>query len=208
MATIPNDLNFYAIQAASQTGLDYKVILSQWIAENGWTTPKNFNFGNIMVPGTHTVETYSNGLAGVDAYVKFLQQSNYKGIMATAGGTPTAQMAAIVASPWDAGHYGGDGSSLVNVYNSVAGASLGPTTAAGHGSGETVASTQPPSIGLSNQLKALQGTAQGSGTGWAAQAQGIGLMVVLAGLGLIFLFVGLKLVSSGGATAIIREAVS
>jgi len=142
VATIPFELSNYATQASSLTGLNKSVILAQWISENGWKVPTGYNFGNIMKPGTHTLETYSSGSAGVQAYANFLKNnSNYNGVMATAGSTPESQLKAIVASPWDAGHYGGDGSLLTNVYNSVTGASIVPgsfaptTTSATTGSG-------------------------------------------------------------------------
>lgn len=125
MASIPGDLAGAASQASSLTGLNSNVILAQWIAENGYTVPKNNNFGNIMIPGTNTVQTYPTIAAGVAAYANFLKNnSNYAGIMSSAGGTPTNQLAAIIASPWDEGHYGGDGSNLTNVYNSITGGSV------------------------------------------------------------------------------------
>lgn len=119
-AVIPSDLAGYAAQAAQLTGLDSSVILSQWISENGWKVPGGYNFGNIMVPGTHTLKSYGSGSEGVQAYADFLKNnSNYVGVLETAGKTPEAQLRAIYTSPWDEGHYGGDGSRLVNVYNSV-----------------------------------------------------------------------------------------
>lgn len=209
MSQVPYSLNQYAQQASSQTGLNPLVILSQWIAENGWTVPKNNNFGNIMVPGTHTLETYSTPAAGVQAYVNFLKQnSNYKGILATAGQPAQTQLYAIVSSPWDAGHYGGNGQNLFNVYNQVSNSSIAlPSGVSGPSaptSTDTVTPTTAPAVGVANQLTALQGVTNPTDAGWAAQAQSIGIMLLIAILGMGLLFMGLKMVSGGAAKGVIE----
>lgn len=211
MAIIPNDLNNYASQASALTGLNPLVILSQWISENGWKVPTGYNFGNIMSNGKPVV--YANPEAGVSAYANLINTgSYYSGIRATVGKDAATQIGAIAASPWDAGHYGGNGSLLTNVYNTVSGSSIGlPSGVEGPPtpvSSTAAATASAPPVGISSQLQSLQGTAQGTGSGWAAQAQSIGLMVMLAVLGLILLFLGLKLVSGGNTTVIKEEAAA
>ncbi len=125
MSTIPAELSNYAAQASYLTKLDKNVILSQWIAENGWTVPKGYNFGNIMSNGKPVV--YASATDGLTAYASLINSgSYYDKVRASVTDTPTAQLKAIASSPWDAGHYGGDGSTLTNVYNSVTGASIAP----------------------------------------------------------------------------------
>jgi len=142
MATVPSDLAGYAAQASGLTGLDTNVILAQWISENGWSVPATNNFGNIMVAGTNTLMTYSTPQAGVTAYANFLKDnSNYAGVLATAGQSPQAQLSAIASSPWDAGNYQG-GTLLTSVYNSLTGASVSttPTTSSTTAGSTTVTS--------------------------------------------------------------------
>jgi len=200
MATIPADLSLYATQASKQTGLNPLVILTQWIAENGWKVPKGYNFGNIMKPGgNHILETYATPEAGVTAYANFLKNnSNYKGILATAGKSDAVQLNAIIASPWEETHYN-NGKNLIPVYNTVANASIAVPTGA--------AVTAAP-MGVPNQLSSLQSALNPTDTGWAAQAGSIGLMVLLAVLGLGLIFFGIKLISGGAAATIIQEGVT
>ena len=151
MAYVPSDLAGYADQASSLTGLSTKVILAQWIAENGWATPKSYNFGNIMVPGTQTTVKYSSGVEGAIGYADFLKNnSNYAGVLATVGQSDQAQMAAIVASPWDAGHYANG--LLTAVYNSIEGIS------AGTGSGGSGGDSGGGSGGGSSKIKTSDST--------------------------------------------------
>lgn len=206
MPTIPADLENYASQAASLTGLDKNVILAQWISENGWATPAGYNFGNIMSNGKPAI--YSSPSAGVAAYANLINTgSYYSGVRASVGQDAQTQIQAIASSPWDAGHYGGNGSILANVYNSIMGASIAlPSGIQGPPTPVSTSSSSAPAVGLSGQLQSLQGVAQGTGSGWLAGAQSIGLMILLAGLGLIFLFVGLKMLSGGSPATIIKEA--
>jgi hypothetical protein len=136
MAQVPSDLYGYASQASSLTGLSTKVILAQWISENGWGVPSSNNFGNIR-GASGAFNTYSSPAEGVTAYANFLKDnSNYVPVLATAGKSDAEQLAAIIASPWDEGHYANG--LLTNVYNSIEGISAG---AGGGGTGGGTGST-------------------------------------------------------------------
>lgn len=144
MPSIPADLAGYAAQAASLTGLDKNVVLSQWISENGWTAPASNNFGNIRYnPGANSAlwagivgnpqpgdfVTYQSPEAGLKAYAALINTDpNYTGIRASVGLPAKNQLDAIIFSPWDSGHYNG-GKLLTGVYNSVTGANITPVAA-------------------------------------------------------------------------------
>ena len=106
-----------ALEAA--TGLDRTVITS-WIgAESGWNRSKSdHNYLNIG-PG----RTYSSTTEAAQDAARVLQEFDwYSGIReAIAAGDPAQQVNAIWMSPWDAGHYGGDGSTLRRVWEQLTG---------------------------------------------------------------------------------------
>jgi len=177
LPAIPSALSGYANQAASLTGLDSNVILSQWISENGWTVPAGYNFGNIMNNGSPVV--YANASAGVSAYASLINNgSYYSGIRATAGQSPSAQIAAITASPWDAGHYQ-NGSLLTNVYNSVTGSNVSTTASTPVAS----ASTSGGSTGMQTLLANLNQTQKTGGTSALAYS----IIFSVLGIGLVLL---------------------
>jgi hypothetical protein len=113
-----------AAREAQRTGLDPNVELAQWTLENGSGIPASNNFGNITYYGGvdqvgyfkgnngQKFARYATPLAGADAYGNLINQSY--GNVAKAGG-PAAQISALQASPWDAGHYTG----LPATYNAV-----------------------------------------------------------------------------------------
>lgn len=158
MTTVPAELDYYAQEASSATGLSKKVIEAQWIAENGWNVPQGYNFTNIRYdsnysnsgfykgvvghPAQGQFVQYDNGDDGVGAYDLFLDQPNYAGVRMASSGTDSQQMEAIARSPWDEGHYtasdpalgkwsGVYGGKLFAVYDSIDGVSSGysPTDA-------------------------------------------------------------------------------
>ncbi len=95
----------YAETLATQTGLAPAVVTT-WIGrESGWdVTNASNNYLNIG-PG-YTFSTPQQGAAAAAQLIN--TSSYYSGIrQAAASGNPTAQIAAIQSSPWDAGHYGG-----------------------------------------------------------------------------------------------------
>jgi len=186
MYTIPSDLQTYANQAAGLTGLDPTVILAQWISENGWSTPSGYNFGNIMGSDGKPV-VYSTPLAGVQAYADFLKQPNYTGVMATAGKDPQTQMAAIINSPWDAGHYQ-NGQLLMSVWSDLTGTSVVS------GGVTSTSSTPASTVGISNQLKALHAAQNGTGLD---TPMAIGVMIIIAVLGLVFVGFGIPMMGGG-----------
>lgn len=123
--------------ASNLCGLDRNVILAQWDAEEGigssnW--PGNNPAG--ITPGNSAVDRLGNGgltsggfvvfptpAAGAEAYATLYNtDSNYAGVRAAIKtGSPLAELNAIIQSPWDSGHYGGDGHKLYNAYSSVTG---------------------------------------------------------------------------------------
>ena len=136
MAQVPQALAQDAAYASEETHLSQKVIEAWWIAENGWDVPNGYNFGNIRYDPNYTNSSYYQGMVGttpagfvvydnaqdgINAFSNFLKQPNYNNIRWTAGASDGAQIQAIAQSPWDSGHYGGDGSSLAAVYNSIDG---------------------------------------------------------------------------------------
>lgn len=116
-----------AKQVSAQTGIDYRVILSQLVSEEGWNflDYSSHNYGNITYYGGQNQTGYfkaSNGqkfaiypsaAAGLQAYANLLNSPTYAAV--AQGKTPQAEIAALQASPWDAGHY----KQLPGVYNSV-----------------------------------------------------------------------------------------
>lgn len=125
-----------AQSVTSAIGLDRNVVLAQWNAEEGigsanW--PSNNPAG--IRPGNRSVDAMSTGVngagfdifptpaAGAQAYATLYKtDSNYVNVRnAIKTGSPLAELNAIIQSPWDAGHYGGDGHKLYDSYSSVTG---------------------------------------------------------------------------------------
>ncbi|MCL6442076.1 MAG: hypothetical protein K6T83_01195 [Alicyclobacillus sp.] len=125
-----------AQMAASQTGLDVNVILAQWNAEEGVSSTARWPGNNPagLRPGD-SADRYSNGVnaygfltfatpaAGAMAYAARINEDrNYAGVRAAIKtGSPLAELNAIIQSPWDAGHYGGDGHLLYESYAAITG---------------------------------------------------------------------------------------
>lgn len=98
----------YGALLATKTGLDPSFIAAWLLSEESGGAAKKFqkagsnNWLNIG-PG----RKYKSVGAGASAAAKLLGTSRYADIMSANG--PAAQIAALVASPWDAGHYRGGG---------------------------------------------------------------------------------------------------
>lgn len=122
----------FVSRLAELTGLDPKVIQA-WVNVEGAYAPNGtggYNFLNIREStsrsGVPITGTTSRGFAhfrnGADAATEaayILEHSSiYQGIRRATQLGPRSQLAAIAASPWDAGHYGG-GRALYNAYDSL-----------------------------------------------------------------------------------------
>lgn len=124
------------------TGEDYRVVLAHWMSEEPidslkkWqevgNNPAGIKKGNSEVD-TLAVGQDANGfdqfyspLRGMQAYVAMIKDDkNYQGVRdAIKTGDQAKELQAIADSPWDAGHYGGNGKNLFAAYNAITGANL------------------------------------------------------------------------------------
>lgn len=109
-------------QMVARTGLAGDVVTA-WIgAESGWNTTKpGHNYLNVGPGRRYTSpEQAAASSAGI-----IVSDPRYAGVAKAAQQGPYTQVAAIVASPWDAGHYtpkdGPAGSKLTKVYDQLTG---------------------------------------------------------------------------------------
>jgi hypothetical protein len=87
------------------TGIDNVVLLAQWANETAWgTVVVGNNLGNIRCSPT-TFCRYATLDDFVTACIATFHNGYYNSVLAAT--TAEAQLAALVASPWDSGHYGG-----------------------------------------------------------------------------------------------------
>jgi len=104
------------------TGIDPIALLAQWANETAWGVSwagAPFNLGNIEFNGK--VVLYPSLDAFAQACIAVFHQPQYAGVLAATNALD--QLAAIVASPWSAGHYGG---SLLGFYSPLEGFELTP----------------------------------------------------------------------------------
>ena len=88
------------------TGIDDVVLLAQWANETAWgTVVVGNNLGNIRCSPTTFCQYPSLGAFATDCIATF-HNGFYDAVLAAK--TPEAQLAALVASPWSSGHYGGN----------------------------------------------------------------------------------------------------
>lgn len=114
-------LQRFSQEVAAGTGLNPNTIGIWVLAENGPVeNPLNIGPGRL----------YSSLDSAALATIRVLHQSNMAGILASAPKDTKTQLQAIAASPWDAGHYGGNGQNLASVYNDVKGNPFGLGSAA------------------------------------------------------------------------------
>lgn len=146
MATVDPYVAQLAKMASGICGLDPNVILAQWQIEEGVGSP-NWPVNNpaglrpvvyMTLTNGDAAEKFATGvnssnflvfptpMAGAQAYaVRINTDSNYAGVRAAIKtGSPLAELSAIVQSPWDARHYGGDGHTLFNSYAAITGAKV------------------------------------------------------------------------------------
>ncbi len=107
------------------TGIDSAVLLAQWANETAWgTAVAGNNLGNIRCSPTSFCQ-----YASIDDFaagcIATFHNGFYNAVLAAT--TPAAQLAAIVASPWSSGHYGG---SLQSFYDLLEVYELTPAQAA------------------------------------------------------------------------------
>jgi hypothetical protein len=87
------------------TGIDAYVLLAQWANETDWgNVVIGNNLANIRCSPT-TFCQYATLEDFAQACIATFHNGYYGAVLAAT--TPVAQLAAIVASPWDSGHYGG-----------------------------------------------------------------------------------------------------
>lgn len=154
-------------QGVSQaTGLNKDVVLAQWLAEEGvssvadWpdNNPAGITHGNSAVDRLSTgvnvngFDIFPTPAAGAKAYATLYNtDSSYTAVRAAAKtGNPMAQLRAIWESPWDAGHYGGDGHKLYATYESITGKHVIVPDTASHGYAVPPASSNRS--GINNQI--------------------------------------------------------
>lgn len=96
---------FTAQEVSLGTGIDPMVLLAQWANETAWgSVVVGNNLGNIRCSPT-TFCRYASLDEFARACVATFHNGFYSAVLAAK--TAADQLAAIVASPWDAGHYGG-----------------------------------------------------------------------------------------------------
>jgi hypothetical protein len=133
MAGLNNDEAHFLASVSQATGIDPRVIAA-WMFEEGAFKKGGtggFNYLNLRptaVDGHTSVSSggfsqYPDVNAAISATIQVLHQPNMKIILATAQTRPTPQkqITAIAASPWDSGHYGGAGQSLIATITSLFG---------------------------------------------------------------------------------------
>ena len=87
------------------TGIDNVVLLAQWANETAWgAVVVGNNLGNIRCSPT-TFCRYASLADFVTACIATFHNGYYNAVLAAT--TAEAQLAALVASPWDSNHYGG-----------------------------------------------------------------------------------------------------
>ncbi|HKW71077.1 MAG TPA: glucosaminidase domain-containing protein [Candidatus Dormibacteraeota bacterium] len=111
-----------ANQVSAGTGIDPIALLAQWANETSWGTSwagAPYNLGNIENNGV--VIHYASLDAFAQACIATFHLPQYAGVLAATNAVD--QLAAIVASPWAANHYGG---SLMGFYSPLEGFELTP----------------------------------------------------------------------------------
>lgn len=156
-----------AQMAANSTGLQVDVVLAQWQAEEGlgnayaWPgyNPAGLTAGNPAVDALSNGTTSGGFLAfptpaaGAQAYATLINTDpNYAGIRAAVQtGSASAELNAIIQSPWDAGHYQ-DGVALYAAYSAVTGQSYAAPTGLTYNPSTSYALDNGTPPGIANQV--------------------------------------------------------
>jgi hypothetical protein len=174
----------FAAGVAKTTGLDPTVVAA-WIgAESGWgVTKPGSNYLNIG-PG----RTYASTDQAAAATAELIGSSqNYTGIRSAVPAGPAAQVKAIEASPWDAGHYGGGG--LETVWSQLYGAG-GPQLLDAQGTSDPTAVLADQKLNPLLLGPGLLGKILGQLGGKASEKVAGVVLSAVAPLGLQLLFIG------------------
>jgi hypothetical protein len=105
----------YARQAHQALGWQTSVILAQWGLEHGWHVPdaQGYNWGNTTyAPGCEKPGRFCYAptpAEGLREYIYTARLHFYDGVRAAAPHGADATALALGKSPWDEGHYTGDG---------------------------------------------------------------------------------------------------
>lgn len=151
MASLTQSAEQYAQIIAADTGLNLGVVQA-WVGlESAWgQSPAGaYNYLNLRGPGG-PFASYGSVQQAAQAVVSQLKGAPewYGNILKAASASPAQQIAAIAASPWDAGHYGGSGGpNLLRTYDGMTGQKLqvvaDPAQPAQTGGGQTSGTAQP-----------------------------------------------------------------
>lgn len=117
-----NDAETFAHLVADGIGYDPNVIRAMVQQEGNFKgATGSFNFLNMK--GTDGKwQSFSSVSEAAAAAIKNFGTKLYANVAAAKGAAPAVQIAAIAASPWDEGHYGGAGGpNLLRTYNSISG---------------------------------------------------------------------------------------
>jgi hypothetical protein len=123
----------FAAELTSRSSLDPVVVKAWVLAEGGCMTPDQPR-GNCLfqkAPDGSWAQ-FPDPVAGADAAWANLagNPGSYQAILdAIAAGDPLGEVTAIANSPWDEGHYGGDGSRLLGLYLGLAASETATATA-------------------------------------------------------------------------------
>lgn len=140
--TIDPQINALAEGVARTTGLDKMVVLAHWESEQGVSSLNDwFNFNPAGIrPGNPDADAIAIGVkqgfnafphavAGAQAYTALITgDRNYPMVReAIKTKDPKKQLDALIASPWDSGHYTNkvQGDKLYAAYERVTGAKIG-----------------------------------------------------------------------------------
>ncbi len=111
----------YALKVTAELSVPASVCLTQWAVESGFESENwigHNNYAGITDGGPPNFKQYDTIDDFVTDYIQVLRLPYYTEILALVAqkADPSRILQALADSPWDAGHYGGDGSSLLSVY--------------------------------------------------------------------------------------------
>lgn len=105
---------------SQSSGLNPQVIAA-WVTAESGGAPNTRGTNNFLNFGHPNEPSFPTPQAGATAtYMWMVGNSNYKGILSSASGSPSTQLEAIINSPWDTSHYN-NGANLLKDYSAVGG---------------------------------------------------------------------------------------
>jgi hypothetical protein len=129
--TLTDNAERFARGVAQGTGLQLDVVRAWAAIESAWGRgnrpgqydlggPRAFNFANWNITGSNGDTAFPSLASSITRHVWQLHRPSYAGVIASVGKTAADQIAALAASPWAAGHYGGPGGpALLATYRAV-----------------------------------------------------------------------------------------